>query len=60
MAKTTIRAIEMGKTKYTAVDGIPELKEAICEKFLRDNKITFDINEVSVGAGGKQVLFNAF
>ena len=57
--KSAIKAIEMGKTKYTAVDGIPELKEAICEKFLRDNKITFDINEISVGAGGKQVLFNA-
>ena len=49
----------MGKTKYTAVDGIPELKEAICKKFLRDNKIGFDTNEISVGAGGKQVLFNA-
>ncbi len=57
--KAAIRAIEIGKTKYTAVDGIPELKEAICQKFLRDNKIAFDINEVSVGAGGKQVLFNA-
>ena len=49
----------MGKTKYTAVDGIPELKEAICEKFYKDNKINYDINEISVGAGGKQVLFNA-
>ena len=57
--KAAIRAIEIGKTKYTAVDGIPELKEAICQKFLRDNKIAFDVNEVSVGAGGKQVLFNA-
>ena len=57
--KSAIKAIEMGKTKYTAVDGIPELKEAICKKFLRDNKIIFDINEISVGAGGKQVLFNA-
>ena len=57
--KAAIEAIEMGKTKYTAVDGIPELKEAICKKFLRDNNITFDTNEISVGAGGKQVLFNA-
>ncbi len=57
--KAAVEAIEMGKTKYTAVDGIPELKEAISKKFLRDNKITFDTNEISVGAGGKQVLFNA-
>ena len=54
-----IEAIKTGKTKYTAVDGIPELKEAICEKFYKDNKINYDINEISVGAGGKQVLFNA-
>ncbi len=54
-----IEAIKIGKTKYTAVDGIPELKEVICEKFSRDNSITFDVNEISVGAGGKQVLFNA-
>ncbi|MDC3023956.1 pyridoxal phosphate-dependent aminotransferase [Alphaproteobacteria bacterium] len=54
-----IEAIKMGKTKYTAVDGIPELKEAIVEKFFRDNKISYKTNEISVGAGGKQVLFNA-
>ena len=51
-----IEAIEIGKTKYTAVDGIPELKAAISEKFYKDNKISFDINEISVGAGGKQVI----
>ena len=57
--KAAVEAIKTGKTKYTAVDGIPELKEAICNKFLKDNKINYDINEISVGAGGKQVLFNA-
>ena len=56
---SAIDAIQKGKTKYTAVDGIPELKNAICEKFLRDNKIKYNLNEVSVSAGGKQVLFNA-
>ena len=54
-----VEAIKMGKTKYTAVDGIPELKEAIIEKFFKDNKISYEVNEISVGAGGKQVLFNA-
>ena len=54
-----IEAIKEGKTKYTAVDGIPELKEAICEKFLRDNNVGYEIDEITVGAGGKQVLFNA-
>ncbi len=54
-----IKAIKEGKTKYTAVDGVLELKEAICEKFLRDNQLGYDIDEISVGAGGKQVLFNA-
>ena len=54
-----IKAIKAGKTKYTAVDGIPELKKAICEKFIKDNNILYDNNQISVGAGGKQVLFNA-
>jgi len=54
-----IKAIKEGKTKYTAADGVLELKEAICEKFLRDNQLGYDIDEISVGAGGKQVLFNA-
>ncbi|WP_417270226.1 pyridoxal phosphate-dependent aminotransferase [Celeribacter sp.] len=54
-----IRAIEEGKTKYTAVDGIPELKQAICAKFKRDNGLDYTADQVSVSSGGKQVLFNA-
>ena len=52
-------AMRVGKTKYTQVDGIPELKEAICRKFARENNIHCTPDQVSVGAGGKQVLFNA-
>jgi aspartate aminotransferase len=54
-----IRAIEAGKTKYTAVDGIPELKQAIVDKFKRENGLTYQPNQVVVGTGGKQVLYNA-
>ncbi len=54
------RAITEGKTKYTIVDGIPELKEAICAKFKRDNSLEYTPAQVSVSSGGKQVLFNAF
>ena len=54
------RAIDAGKTKYTAVDGIPELKLAICEKFKRENGLTYTPAQVSVGTGGKQILYNAF
>ncbi|SFN46491.1 aspartate aminotransferase [Roseovarius lutimaris] len=54
-----IRAIEAGKTKYTAVDGIPELKAAICTKFRRDNGLDYTPAQVSVGTGGKQILYNA-
>jgi len=52
-------AMRSGKTKYTQVDGIPELKEAICRKFARENAIACTPDMISVGAGGKQVLFNA-
>ena len=52
-------AITSGKTKYTAVDGIPELKKAICEKFKRDNNLSYTPSQVSVGTGGKQILYNA-
>lgn len=55
-----VAAIAAGKTKYTAVDGIPELKQAICAKFLRDNDLTYTPEQVTVGTGGKQVLYNAF
>ena len=54
-----IKAINEGKTKYTAVDGIPELKEAICAKFKRENGLTYTPAQVTVGTGGKQVLYNA-
>ena len=53
------RAIDKGRTKYTAVDGIPELKEAIRTKFERENGLVYDPAEITVGTGGKQVLFNA-
>jgi aspartate aminotransferase len=53
------RAIDAGKTKYTAVDGIPELKAAICAKFLRENGLTYTPAQVTVGTGGKQTLYNA-
>jgi len=55
-----IRAIEGGKTKYTAVDGIPELKRAIVAKFARENGLSYTPAQVTVGTGGKQVLYNAF
>jgi aspartate aminotransferase len=55
-----IRAIESGKaSKYTAVDGIPELKAAIARKFKRENGLDYKPSQITVGAGGKQVLFNA-
>ena len=57
--EAAIRAIREGKTKYTAVDGIPELKAAIVAKFKRENGIDYAPDEISVGTGGKQVLFNA-
>ena len=55
-----IAAINAGKTKYTAVDGIPELKAAIVAKFARENGLRYTPAQVSVGSGGKQVLYNAF
>ncbi len=54
------RAIDQGRTKYTAVDGIPELKRAICAKFAAENGLTYAPNQISVGTGGKQILYNAF
>jgi aspartate aminotransferase len=53
------RAIDKGKTRYTAVDGIPELKAAICSKFLLENGLTYTPQQISVGTGGKQILYNA-
>ena len=57
--EAAIRAIREGKTKYTAVDGIPELKAAIIDKFKRENRLTYKANQITVGTGGKQVLYNA-
>lgn len=58
--QAAIDAINRGETKYTAVDGIPELKQAICRKFARENGLDYKPSEIIVGTGGKQVLFNAF
>lgn len=52
-------AIDKGLTKYTDVDGTPELKAAIVRKFERDNGLAYAPSEISVGTGGKQVIFNA-
>jgi aspartate aminotransferase len=54
-----VRAMAASKTKYTDVGGTPELKAAIIEKFRRDNGLTYAADEVIVGTGGKQVIFNA-
>ncbi|MGI3163354.1 pyridoxal phosphate-dependent aminotransferase [Pseudooceanicola sp. 200-1SW] len=54
-----VAAIAAGKTKYTSVDGIPELKRAVCAKLKRDNGLDYEPAQVSIGTGGKQVLYNA-
>ncbi len=54
-----VAAIAAGKTKYTAPDGIIELKQAICAKFARENGLTYEPKQISVGTGGKQNLYNA-
>ena len=58
--EAAIEAIRKGDTKYTAVDGTPALKKAIQDKFNRENNLKYNIDEISVGTGGKQVLYNAF
>ncbi len=57
--KAAIEAIERGETKYTAVDGIPELKEAVVAKFSRENGIDYKPSEISVASGGKHIIYNA-
>jgi aspartate aminotransferase len=57
--QAAIRAIEAGKTKYTDVGGIPELKDAIIAKFKRENGLTYKRDQIIVSTGGKQVLYNA-
>ena len=58
--KAAIDAINRGETKYTAVAGIIELREAIARKYKRENNLDYTANQVIVGTGGKQILFNAF
>ena len=57
--EAAIRAIRDGKTKYTNVDGIPELKQAICGKFNRENGLTYTPAQINVSPGGKAVIYNA-
>ncbi|KAA9009888.1 pyridoxal phosphate-dependent aminotransferase [Histidinibacterium aquaticum] len=54
-----IKGIETGQTRYTVVDGSPDLKRAISEKFRRENGLNYSVSQISVGTGGKQVLYNA-
>jgi aspartate aminotransferase len=59
--EAAIKAIRSGKaSKYTQVDGMAELKEAVAAKFKRENGLTYKTSQITVGAGGKQVLYNAF
>lgn len=58
IAEAAIAAIRAGHTRYTAVDGMPELKAAIVEKFRRDNQITFEPDQILVSSGAKQSIFN--
>ena len=58
--EAAIQSIKDGQTKYTAVDGIPELKKAICDKFERENGIKYEPAQITVGAGAKQILYNVF
>jgi aspartate aminotransferase len=58
--RAAIKAIKDGDTKYTAVDGTPALKKAIINKFKRENNLTYTADQITVGTGGKQVLYNAF
>ena len=57
--QAAIKAIKDGDTKYTAVDGTPALKEAIIKKFKRENNLEYQVNQITVGAGGKHVIYNA-
>jgi aspartate aminotransferase len=59
--EAAIRAIKEGRaSKYTAVDGIPELKQAVAQKFKRENGLDYKTSQITVSVGGKQVLYNAF
>ena len=54
-----IEAIKSGQTKYTDPDGMKTLKDAVCEKFEVENDLTYNTNQISIGTGGKQILYNA-
>ena len=58
--EAAIEAIQKGDTKYTAVDGTPKLKKAIQAKFIRENNLSYELDQITVGTGGKQVLYNTF
>src|ERR1700755_543 len=59
--QAAIRAIESGRaSKYTNVDGIAELKDAVAKKFKRENGLDYKPSQITIGTGGKQVLYNAF
>ena len=57
--EAAIAAMKAGQTKYTAVDGTSALKQAICDKFKKENGLTYKPSQVTVGTGGKQVIYNA-
>jgi len=59
VVEAVARAMAASKTKYTDIGGTPELKAAVCDKFLRENQLSYSTSEVIVGTGGKQVIFNA-
>jgi aspartate aminotransferase len=58
--KAAVKAIRIGDTKYTPVDGTPAIKNAVIKKFKRENNLTYTSDQITVGTGGKQVLYNAF
>ena len=58
--EAAIEAIKRGDTKYTAVDGTPDLKKAIVKKFKRENNLNYTNDQITVGTGGKQVIYNTF
>jgi len=58
--EAAIKAIRDGRTKYTDPDGMPELKEAVCAKFARENGLTYKTSQIHVAPGGKPVIYNAF
>ncbi len=57
--QAAVRAMAEGKTKYVPVAGIPELRQAICDKFKRDNDLTYTPDQITVNCGGKQSIYNA-